>query len=240
VEREVAEAFHSRTRCRTARLGSTPLNSDQGDDSAAFDGQPVDPLVVRLEEETQSLRQRLAGTDTAGFVPSELAVVHRALRSVVDQELHRGLVFCEWGSGGGAVCALAASLGLQAYGIEIHGGLVEAAQALLDDLGLEARLAHGSFLQPGDEEFLVGDEATVGETSTAAYDELELSLTACDMVFSYPWPGEESLHDKVFSRHATPGALLLTHGEHAGVLVQRQLADGQELQSLGWFGRAND
>lgn len=215
------------------------MNSDSGNEIDASDGQQVDPLVVRLEEEAQSIRERLTGTNTAGFVPSELGVVHKALQSVLDQELHRGLVFCEWGSGGGAVCALAASLGLDAYGIEIHGELVEAAKALLEELGLEAKFAHGTFLQPGDDEFLVGNEATAAETSTAAYDELELSLAACDIVFSYPWPGEESLHDEVFSRHATPGALLLTHGEHAGVLVQRRLADGEELQSLGWLGRDN-
>ena len=213
--------------------------SDPDDETAASDGGLIDPLVVRLEEELRVVMGRLAGVDTAGFVPSELDVVHRALRAVLDKDLHRGNVFCEWGSGAGAVCALAASMGLEVHGIEIHGELVQAARVLLEDLGLEATFVEGSFLQPGDDEFMKGGEATVGETSTAAYDELELSLGACDIVFSYPWPGEEFLHDAIFSRHATPGALLLTHGEHAGVLVQRRLADGEELQSLGWLGRDN-
>ena len=55
------------------------------------------------------------------------------------------------------------------------------------------------------------------------------------MVFAYPWPGEEACLDGVFARHASPGALLSTFHDWDHVLVQRKLADEDELQSLGWM-----
>lgn len=215
------------------------MSYDGLDDSADGDPQGTPSLVARLEDELRAALRHLPGVDRAGFISSELQEVYDALRSVLNKDLHRGTVFCEWGCGLGAVCALAASLGLEAHGIEIQPELVEASRGLLETLGLEASIVQGSFLQPGDEDLLTDRVKTCTETSDAAYRELGLSLAGCDIVFSYPWPGEEVLHDRVFLRHAGPGALLLTYAEFAGVLVQRRGDDGEdELQTLGWMGRA--
>ena len=61
------------------------------------------------------------------------------------------------------------------------------------------------------------------------YDELELELDDFDLIYAYPWPGEEDWLYELVRRHARPGALLLTYdvsegfrlardGEPAGVL----------------------
>ena len=178
----------------------------------------------------------LQGAVTDGYVCSELPAVAAALQSVIDKDQARGPVFCEWGSGLGGVCAVAASMSLQAHGIEIHAVLVDAARDLLTELGLEAEVAHGSFLLPGDEGLVVGCAHTAAEVSTDAYRELGVSPEAVDIVFAYPWPGEEEMHDRVFHRHATEGALLLTYHENSRVLVQRHLGADRELQAVEWVG----
>ncbi|MFT7463746.1 MAG: hypothetical protein ACI9EF_002093 [Pseudohongiellaceae bacterium] len=198
----------------------------------------VDPLVIRLEDELRLRAEGMAGKDLGSFVSSELLEVHRALRSVLDQDLHRGTLFCEWGSGFGAICALAASLGLEAHGIEIQGELVVAAEELMQELDLEASFVQGTFLLPGVEDLAATCKHTEGEASDQAYRELGLPLSAFDIVFAYPWPQEEMLHEELFLLHGSAGALLLTYAEFAGVLVQRHTGDRKEIQTLGWMGRA--
>jgi hypothetical protein len=55
------------------------------------------------------------------------------------------------------------------------------------------------------------------------------------VVFAYPWPGEESMVDGAFARHASPGALLLTFHDFDRVLVQKKRNDQQGLRTLGWL-----
>jgi hypothetical protein len=198
-------------------------------------------LCARLDAE---MRRRLDGLPLArrrGFVSSDLAAVHAALVSVIAQDLARGPVFCDWGSGLGAVCALAASLDFEAHGIEIQAGLVHAARELVAGLGLAATFAHGSFLLPGDED-LLGDyehvEHVPPDATRDAYRELGITRAGCDVVFAYPWPGEEQRVDRLFGRDATPGALLITYHESSRVLVQRRADDPEELQVLLWTGGA--
>jgi hypothetical protein len=200
------------------------------------DSAPPSTLIERIEMELREALQALPGNSRGGFVSSELRVVHAALQSVLDQDLARGPVFCEWGSGLGAVCALAAALSYEAYGIEIQAELVQGARDLVEAVGQEAHFALGSFLLPGDESLVVDCGHTSPETSLEAHRELDLSPGACDVVFAYPWPGEEQMHDMVFARRATPGALLLTFHDVSRVLVQRRTEDPDELQVLGWMG----
>jgi hypothetical protein len=57
----------------------------------------------------------------------------------------------------------------------------------------------------------------------------------CDIVFAYPWPGEEAFVDAVFARHASPDALLLTFHDRDRVLLQRKISDCENLESVGWL-----
>ena len=64
---------------------------------------------------------------------------------------------------------------------------------------------------------------------------MDLAPADCDVVFAYPWPGEESIVDGAFARHASPGALLLTFHDLDRVLVQQKRNDQQGLRALGWL-----
>jgi hypothetical protein len=193
-------------------------------------------LVARLDA---GMARRLGALPEArglGFVSSDLDVVHAALQSVLDLGLARGPIFCDWGSGLGAVCALAASLEFEAHGIEIQAGLVSASRELVAELGLHARFAHGSFVSRADEDLIVDGEHVRHALTADAYQALGLTPGTCDVVFAYPWPGEEDMVDRLFLRHATPGALLLTFHECSRVLAQHRTDDAEELRPLGWLG----
>lgn len=163
--------------------------------------------------------------------------MRRALEHVLDEHLARGRVFCEWGSGLGAVTTLASLLSFDAHGIEIEGDLVDAARRLALDVDAGATFAHGTFLQPGDETLAEGSHLAHGEGGPRAdaYRALGVRPAECDVVFHYPWPGEEALTDALFVRHTTPGALLLTFHDFARVLAQRHVEDASELQPVGWI-----
>ena len=210
---------------------------DPRDGDRAGEGQAAS-LLTRIAAEMGQRLVDVAGEDRRDFVSSELAAVHATLQELLDRDLARGMLFCEWGSGVGAVCAVAASLGFEANGIEIQPALVAISRGLLDDLHLEARFAHGSFLQPGDEELVSTCDHTCQDVSLDAYRELGFELADCDVVFAYPWPQEDASYDEVFLRHATPGALLITFHDSSRVLVQRRTDDDHELEALGWMGLA--
>ena len=91
----------------------------------------------------------------------------------------------------------------------------------------------GSFLHPGDEDLALSQGHTELVFDTQAWDELGLSPRDCHVVFGYPWPSEEEFLEKVFSRHASPGTLLVSYHDRDYVLIQRQVAEEPELLTLG-------
>jgi hypothetical protein len=188
-------------------------------------------LVEAVRERLLALR----GDDLCNYVGSELLSVNRVLARLQSEGLARGPLFCEWGSGLGGVCGVAALNGFSAFGIEIERELVDAARSLASDLGLDMVFAEGTFLLSGDEDLTVATEHMRLVFDHHAWNELGLAPGDCDVVFAYPWPGEEACMDAVFSRHASPGALLSTFHDWDHVLVQRKLAGEEKLQSLGWM-----
>ena len=182
-------------------------------------------------------RTSLLTDSTRGdFVGSELATVDRALSHIQAEGLARGPVFCEWGSGLGGVCGVAALNGFTPLGIEIQRDFVQSARALAENLNLAMVFAEGTFLLPGDED--LADSVPLHTALTfdrRAWDELGLDPADCDVVFAYPWPGEESIADGAFARHASSGALLLTFHDFDRVLLQRKCSDQQDLRTLGWL-----
>jgi len=189
-----------------------------------------------LIEEVGKRTSLLTVSEGGNFVGSELATVDRALSRIQAEGLARGPVFCEWGSGLGGVCGVAAIHGFTPLGIEIQRDLVESARALAEHLDLAMVFAEGTFLLPGDED-LVDPVALHTERTfdRQAWDELDLAPADCDVIFAYPWPGEESVVDGAFARHASPGALLLTFHDFDRVLVQQKQNDQQGLRTLGWM-----
>ncbi len=165
-----------------------------------------------------------------GFVPSDFVTVYHALRAITEANLASGTSFCEWGSGFGVVASLAAMLGFQVCGIEIERGLVDASRRLADDFGLPVEFVHGSFVPSGAEAYV--EEAYADNNAESfwlvtdaddAYEELGLDPDDFDVVFAYPWPGEECLIASLFEKYAAEEALLLMYNQFNSVRLRRKV-----------------
>jgi hypothetical protein len=189
-----------------------------------------------LADELSARLLTLSSEERGNYVGSELSTVDRALSHVQDEGLARGPVFCEWGSGLGGVCAVAALNGFTPTGIEIQPELVASARSLAVLLDLPMAFAEGTFLLPGDEDLAeMSALQTRHDFCARAWNATGLTPGDCDVVFAYPWPGEEAFVDSVFARHASPDALLLTFHDFDRVLAQRKSTSGEALLTHGWL-----
>ncbi len=151
------------------------------------------------------------------FIPCDHREAYETLRGL----RARAVSFVELGSGAGIVTILADLLGYEAYGIEIEPWLVERSIELAEQFGSNAIFAEGSFVPPAyqeETEHLAADQLTPTD-GPRAYDELGLGLADFDLVFAYPWPGEEEWLFEMIRRFARPDALLLTYGSRDGFVV---------------------
>ena len=73
--------------------------------------------------------------------------------------------------------------------------------------GLVDALAQQAWLQTGE---------------ASGYDELDLEPDDFDVIFAYPWPGDEELIDSLFEKFAATGALLLTYHGINEMRLQRK------------------
>ncbi|MCR9232677.1 hypothetical protein [Gimesia chilikensis] len=169
---------------------------------------------------------------TTGFVPSDFKTVYHALQAIIDENLASGNLMCEWGSGFGVVASLASMLEFTACGIEVDQALVEASRRLADDFDLPVEFALGSFIPSGAEflaeEAYVDNNAAYSWLITDAedgYDELQCSLEDFDVVFAYPWPGEDYLISNLFEKYAAEGALLLTYDYPETMRLRRKVSE---------------
>lgn len=168
------------------------------------------------------------------FVPAEYDRVLVALT-----ELRRpGLRFLEFGSATGVVTVMADLLGYKAYGIELDESLVTLARSTAARYASRARFVAGSFLpqgyvwRPHNSDGRLG---TVGE-GVSGYLELGMPLEDFDLVFAYPWRGEEDMMTDLLRNHGAPDA---------GLLLQRvsgevQLYRGGRLERSWPFARDTD
>ena len=125
-----------------------------------------------------------------------------------------GLRFLEWGSGSGVITIMADMLGFEAYGIEIDAELVNTARELAKKHNSKAQFAAGSFLPAGYVyRSSTGDRrlGTIGE-GRSGYLELGRPLEDFDVVYGYPWSGEDLVMHDVMRRYAADGARFIVHG----------------------------
>jgi len=176
----------------------------------------------RLCEEGRDLRDRFAAdVRKHGFHPFVAADYEAVLAALVSVRAP-GLSFLEWGSATGVITIMADLLGFDAYGIEIDGDLVERARCLARRTGSGATFSTGSFLPEGytwtdpDGDHRLG---TIGRAESG-YPELGRSLEDFDVVFGYPWAGEEPMMLHLMRTHGGAGTRLLVHGAD-GVTVYR-------------------
>ncbi len=141
------------------------------------------------------------------FVPADYEGV---LASLV--ALRRpGRRFLEWGSATGVITVMADLLGYEAYGIELDEQLVEIALDVAVRYRSGARFAAGSFLPAGyvwRPRHGDGRLGTVGE-GASGYPKLGRSLDDFDLVYAYPWGGEEPMMHDLMRAYGAPEASLL-------------------------------
>ena len=187
----------------------------------------LDPaLLARLEELFDEGWQRWERFDREvrqhrfhPFVPADHAVVLDTLVA------HRGpgLKFLEWGSALGINTILADMLGFDAYGIELDEQLVHQARELALSKGSRARFAAGSFLPTG---YRWGRRSGDGRLGTigqgpSGYLQLGIPLDDFDVVFAYPWSGEEPILHDLMSEYGRADAVLLIYSGNDGVTAYR-------------------
>ena len=159
------------------------------------------------------------------FVPSDFEQVYHALAWIDASQLAAGHRFLEWGSGIGVVACLAAQLGFDAIGIEIEPPLVEIAEALAANHGIDVEFACGSYVPSGAEPFVdtVGEVTWLRTDGPDSYADLDLEPADFDLIYAYPWPGEEQVIFDLFESYAAVGSLLLTFHSQDGLRLQRKV-----------------
>lgn len=167
------------------------------------------------------------------YVPSEPAQVYAALRHVTEQGLPLGKTFIEWGSGFGVASGLAALLGYDVTGIEIEETLVEGAESLLADQGIEATFLPVSYIPDGfmSYEALSGHDIVRDDSfghsqgGRPRYESMDIDIEEVDLFFVYPWPGEQEMMLKLFDAVAGEGAILVAYFGNRDICLYRKLED---------------
>ncbi|MEM9364348.1 MAG: class I SAM-dependent methyltransferase [Planctomycetota bacterium] len=181
-------------------------------------------LIADVRSRVEAFQDCWDRTQIEQFVAADYELVWQCLDWIVETQPRIGDRFLEWGCGFAAMTVLAASLGLDAIGIEAELELhAQGTQTLRDWLpnltvcrgaaagkSVRAEIACGNFLPPGTE--AMADDPTLpslGHGGDNAYERLQLELDDFAIVYSYPWPGEEGFHQDVFHKCAEPGAILI-------------------------------
>jgi len=161
------------------------------------------------------------------FIPAEYDSVLQALLPLRAP----GLRFLEWGSATGVIAITADLLGFEAYGIEIDGELVKLARTLATNTGSGAQFAEGSFLPTGYQWRPAGGDGRLGTIvdGESGYLALGRPLEEFDIVFGYPWDGEQAMMLDVMRRYGSPEALFLLNGQ-SGVKFYR---NGRQVDGVG-------
>lgn len=181
-------------------------------------------ILAEADERIAAFFDRRVGDFVAGYVPSDFGRVYGVLRDVVECRLAPGDSFCEWGSGFGVVALLADRLGFAACGIEIVPELVDEAHSLAERFGADVEFVCGTFVPPGGEDLTdIEQEFAWFEPGGAdGYELLGADPDDFDLVFAYPWPGEEQVVEAIFERYAAAGALLLTFHGYEDIRLRRK------------------
>jgi hypothetical protein len=133
------------------------------------------------------------------------------------------LSFLEWGSATGVITIMADLLGFDAYGIEFDAKLVEIARGLADKYDSRARFAAGSFLPTGYRFRPRDGDGRLGtiDDGASGYLELQRPLEDFDLVYGYPWGGEEPMMHDLMRCYGGRGARLLLHGSTPEIKIYR-------------------
>lgn len=159
----------------------------------------------------------IKGDEFHPFVPADYETV---LQALLPRRIP-GLKFLEWGSATGVITILADLLGFRACGIELDQDLVKRAEALAVKYHSQARFVTGSFLPEGYVWRKQGGDDSLGTIGQGASGYLQLGqpLDEFDLVFAFPWDGEEPIMLDLMRAYGRSDALLLINTVNDGVRV---------------------
>jgi len=149
------------------------------------------------------------------FVAADYDAVCSALHSLRSP----GRRFLEWGSATGVITIVADLMGFDACGIELDDSLVRVARDLAKRAGSGARFAAGSFIPMGWTWKPRGADdrmGTIGD-GPSGYLELGRAMSDFDVVYAFPWTGEEAMMLDLFRCHGHEHARLLLHSSEHGM-----------------------
>jgi SAM-dependent methyltransferase len=190
-------------------------------------------LVDEAEERFGVFYDKQLNKRYSRYVASEPAQVYAALKWVTEKQISPGERFVEWGSGFGVATGLAATLGYEAFGIELREGLVEIARALHANQAIDAKFLCTSYIpegfiayDTGGGEDIVRDTSFGHDAGSSQYadEENEVDLEEVDLFFVYPWPGEQEMMLKLFDAVAGEGAILIAYYGDLDTCIYRKLA----------------
>lgn len=127
--------------------------------------------------------------------------------------------FLEWGSGVGTISIMADLLGYEAFGIERNARMLARAEDMAERFHSQATFIQGSYVPSelqDDLQYQSADFLTTTE-GDPAYEEMGEELADFDLVYAFPWPGEEELHMEIMRRSAREDALLLLYASTDGL-----------------------
>lgn len=132
-----------------------------------------------------------------------------------------GLRFLEWGSATGVITIAADLIGYEAYGIELDAGLVDLARDLAARFDSSATFAAASFLPAGYRWRARNGDGRTGTIGTgdSGYPILQHPLEDFDVVYGFPWPGEEPMMHDLMRHFGGQDARLVLHGGDEGIRV---------------------
>ena len=159
-------------------------------------------LIGRRPAADRCARRHARGRNSRRLCPAISNSSIARSREFDAANLATGRRFIEWGSGIGVVTCLAACVGFDAVGIEIEPKLVDIAEAArrrhmasTSNSPAAASCPHG--VEPRVD--WADDVAWLSTTGPDGYEELELEPDDFDVVFAYPWPGEEQVIFDLFA-----------------------------------------
>ncbi|MEM7417871.1 MAG: hypothetical protein AAF389_20455 [Gemmatimonadota bacterium] len=143
------------------------------------------------------------------FVAADYDVVRDVLISLRQP----GCRFLEWGSATGIITIMADLLDFDACGIELDADLVEVGRELATKWNSGASFARGSFIPLGwewQDSGEAGRHGTIGG-GPSGYLALGRPLSDFDIVYAFPWMGEEPMMLDLMRAHGGEEALLLLY-----------------------------
>ena len=166
--------------------------------------------IAEAKARIEAFQDRWDRPQIEQFVAADYELVFQTLSWTLKSQPTIGRHFLEWGCGFAVVSAFAASLGLDAIGIEAEQDLLVEGRKTLAQWDAPVELIHGNFL-PGGAESLADDPMlpSLGHGVADGYEQAGLDLDDFAIVYAYPWPGEDDFHEAVFDRYSTRGALLM-------------------------------